>query len=48
MDAFDLLTLLALRAVPLLVNLLATHKTLHVVVPTVPLRSHTSGLVTLA
>ena len=48
MDAFDLLVVLALRAVPLLVTLLATHKTIVVLVPTVLLRSHTSGIGTLA
>ena len=37
MDAFPRLTLLALGAVPLLMTLLATHKALLVVVPTVPL-----------
>ena len=42
-----LVSLLVLGAVPLLVTLLATHKTL-VVVATVPLCFHTSGLSTLA
>ena len=47
-DAFPHLTLLALGAIPLLVTLLATHKTLLVVVPTVPLPFHTSSLRILA
>ena len=44
MNAFPRLSLLALGAVPLLVNLLATNKTLVVIVPTVPLCFHPSGL----
>ena len=48
MDAFPHLALLALGAVPLLVTLLATNKTLVVIVPTVPLCFHPSGLGTLA
>ena len=48
MDAFPRLTLLALGAVPLLVTLLATHKALFVVVPTVPLCFHTGSLGSLA
>ena len=48
MNAFPHLALLALGAVPLLVTLLATNKTLVVVVPTVPLCFHPSGLGTLA
>ena len=47
-DAFPRLTLLALGPVPLLVTLLATHKALRVVVPTVPLCFYTSSLGTLA
>ena len=48
MDAFPRLILLALGAVPLLVTLLATDKTLVFVVPTVPLCLHTSNHGTLA
>ena len=48
MDTFPRFTLLALRAVPLLVFLLAIHETLVVVVPTIPLCFHTSSLGTLA
>ena len=48
MDALPRLALLALGAVPLLVTLLATHKALVVVVPTVPLYFHTGSLGTLA
>ena len=48
MNAFPRLALLALGAVPLLVTLLATNKTLVVLVPTVPLCFHSSGLGTLA
>ena len=48
MDALPRLTLLALGAVPLLVTLLATHKALLVVVPTVSLCFHTGSLGTLA
>ena len=48
MNAFPCLTLLALGAVPLLVTLLATNKTLDSLVPTVPLCFHPSGLGTLA
>ena len=47
-NAFPRLALLALGAVPLLVTLLATNKTLVVLVPTVPLCFHPSGLGTLA
>ena len=47
MNAFPRLALLALGAVPLIVTLLATNKTL-VLVPTVPLCFHSSGLGTLA
>ena len=47
-DAFSRLTLLALRAAPLLVSLIATCETLVVVVPTPPLCFHTSGLGILA
>ena len=46
MDAFIHLALLALGAVPLIVILLATNKTLVVLVP--PLCFHPSGLGTLA
>ena len=45
--AFPRLALLALRAVPLLVILLATNKTLLVLVPTVPLSFHSRSLGTL-
>ena len=48
MIAFPRLALLDLGSVPLLVTLLATHKTLVVLVPTVPLCFHPSGLGTLA
>ena len=48
MNAFPRLALLALGAVPLLVTLIATNKTLVVLVPTVPLCFHPSGLGTLA
>ena len=48
LNAFPRLALLALGAVSLLVTLLATNKTLVVVVPTVPLFFHSSGLGTLA
>ena len=48
MNAFPRLALLHLGAVPLLVTLLATNKTLVVVVPAVPLCFHPSGLGTLA
>ena len=48
MDAFLRLALQALTAVPLLVTLLATNKTLVVFVPTAPLYFHLSGLCTLA
>ena len=48
MNAFLRLALLALGAVPVLVTLLATSKTLVVLVPTVPLCFHPSGLGTLA
>ena len=48
MNAFPRLALLALGAVPLLVTFLATNKTLVVVVPTVLLCFHPSGLDTLA
>ena len=44
MNAFPRLALLALGAVPLLVTLLATNKTLVVVVPVVSLCFHPSGL----
>ena len=47
-NAFPRLALLALGAVPLLVTLLATNKTLVIAVPTVPLCFHPSGLGTLA
>ena len=47
MNAFPRLALLALGAVPLLVTLLATNTT-RVLVPTVPICFHPSGLVTLA
>ena len=46
MNAFLRLALLALGTVPLLVTLLATNKTLVVLVPTVPLCFHSSGLFT--
>ena len=48
MNAFPRPALLALGAVPLLVTLLATSKALVVLVPTVPLCFHPSGLGTLA
>ena len=48
MNAFPRLALLALGAVPLLVTLLTTNKKLVVLVPTVPLCFHPSGLGTLA
>ena len=48
MNAFPRLALLALGAVPLLVTLLATNKALDILVPTVPLCFHSSGLGTLA
>ena len=48
MNAFPRLALLALGVVPLLVTLLATNETLVVLVPTVPLCFHPSGLGTLA
>ena len=48
MNAFPRLSLLALGAVPLLVTLLATNKTLVVLVPTVPPCFHSSGPGTLA
>ena len=48
MNAFPRLALLALGAVPLLVTLLATSKTLIFIVPTVPLYFHPSGLDILA
>ena len=48
MDTFPRLSLLALGAVTLIVVLLATHETLVVAVPTVPLCFHTSGLGSLA
>ena len=48
MNAFPRLTLLVLRAVPLLVALFATYKTLVVVVSNVPLCFNTCGLGTLA
>ena len=48
MNAFPRLALLPLGAVPLLVILLATNKTLVILVPTVPLCFHSSGLGTLA
>ena len=44
MDAFPRLTLLALGTVPLLVIVLASHRALFVVVPTVPLCFHTAAL----
>ena len=48
MNAFPRVALLALGAVPLLVTLLVTNKTLVILVPTVPLCFHSSGLGTLA
>ena len=48
MNAFPRLALLALGAVPSLVTLLATNKTLVVLVPTVLLCFHPSGLGTRA
>ena len=48
MNAFPHHALLAVEAVPLLVTLLATNKTLVVLVPTVPLCFHSSSLDTLA
>ena len=48
MNAFLRFALLALGAVPLLVTLLATNKTLVVLVPTVPLCFHPSGFGTLS
>ena len=48
MDALPRLPLLALGEIPLLVSLFDTYETLVVVVPTVPLCFHTSGLGTLA
>ena len=48
MNAFPRPALLALGAVPLLSTLLATNKTLVVLVPTVPLCFHPSGLGILA
>ena len=48
MNAFPRFALLALEAVPFVVTLLATNKTLIVIVPTVPLCFHPSGLGTLA
>ena len=48
MNAFPRLALLALGAVPLLVTLRATNKTLVILVPTVSLCFHSSGLGTLA
>ena len=48
MNAIPRLALLALGAVSLLMTLLATNKTLVVIVPTVPLCCHPSGLGTLA
>ena len=47
-NAFPRFALLALGTVPLLVTLLATNKTLVVLVPTVPLCFHPSVLGTLA
>ena len=47
LNAFPRLALLALGAVSLLVTLLATNKTLSVLVPTVPLCFHPSGRGTL-
>ena len=47
-NAFSRLALLALGAVPLLVTLLATNITPVVLVPTVPLCFHPSGLGALA
>ena len=47
-DAFPLLLLLILGAVPLLVFLLATYESLVVVVPTILLCFHTSRIGTLA
>ena len=48
MNAFPRLALLTEDSVPLLVTLLATNKTLVVVVPAVPLCLHPSGIGTLA
>ena len=48
MNAFPRLALLVLGAVPLLVTLVATNKTLVVLVPMVPLCFHPSGLGTVA
>ena len=48
MNAYPRLALLALGAVPLLMTLITTNKTLIVLVPTVPLCFHSSGLGTLA
>ena len=47
-NAFPRLALLALGAIPLLVTLLATNKTFLVIVPTIPLCFHPSGLGPLA
>ena len=47
-NAFLRLALLALGAVPSLVTLLATNKTLGALVPTVPLSFHPSSFGTLA
>ena len=48
MNAFLCLALLALGAVPVVLTLLAINKTLVVLLPTVPLCFHPSGLGTLA
>ena len=48
MDALPRLALLASRAVPMLVSLLATYDTLVIVVPMTSLCFHISGLVILA
>ena len=48
MNAFSRLALLALGGVSLLVTLLATNKTLVILIPTVPLCFHSSGLGNLA
>ena len=48
MNAFPRLALLVLGAVPLLVTLVATNKTLVVLVPMVPLCFHSIGRSTLA
>ena len=47
-NAFSRLALLALGAVQLLVTVVATNKTLVVLLPTVPLRFYSSGVGTLA